>query len=128
MIAQALAAYTAACERTSIDRRPLVWTDHFDIWNTECGGLGLTPSSAARANAAFATLIPFVLVPTIATSVLVLDLSGLKHRELALVRLSVSSAGMYLTHHRVPFGIDDRGAFILGNVDDSLSRQLNSAS
>ena len=121
MIVEALTSYTAACERAAIDRRPTVWANHFDIWNTECGEIGLMPNPDGQAPAVFAALIPFVLVPEIATSVLVLDLSGLENRELALVRLSVSSAGVDIAHYRVPFGIDDRGAFDLGDIDNRLS-------
>jgi len=122
MIAEALISYAAACERASIDQRPLVWANHFDIWNTERGEIGLTSSNPdGQAAAAFAALIPFVLVPEIATSVLVLDLSGLEHRELALVRLSVSSAEVAVAHYRLPFGIDDRGALDLGDIDNRPS-------
>ena len=122
MIAEALASYAAACERASIDRRPLVWANHFDIWNTERGEIGLMSSNPdGQATAIFAALIPFVLVPEIATSVLVLDLSSLENRELALVRLSVSSAGVDVAHYRVPFGINDRGTLDLSDIDNRLS-------
>ncbi len=122
MIAEALASYVVACERASIDRRPLVWANHFDIWNTERGEIGLTSSNPdGQAPAVFAALIPFVLVPEIGPSILVLDLSGLEHRELALVRLSVSSAGVDVAHYRMPFGINDRGTLELGNVDNRPS-------
>lgn len=122
MIAEALTGYAAACDRASIDRRPLVWANHFDIWNTERGEIGLMPSNSdGQATAVFAALIPFVLVPEIATSVLVLDLSGLEHRELALIHLSVSSAGVDVAHYRVPFGINDRGTLDLGDIDHRLS-------
>ena len=120
MIAEALTSYATACERSSM--RPLVWANHFDIWSTERGEIGLMSSNPDElATAAFAALIPFVLVPQIATSVLILDLSGLEHRELALVRLSVSSTGEEVAHYRVPFGINDRGTLELGDIDNSLS-------
>ena len=126
MIVEALTSYVAACERSSIDRRPLVLANHFDIWNVERGEIGLASSSPdGQAPAAFAALIPFVLVPEIATSVLVLDLSGLEHRELALVRLSVSSTGDDVAHYRLPFGIDDRGVLDLGDIDDRSSPFLS---
>ena len=122
MIAEALTSYAAACQRASIDRRPLVWANHFDIWNTERGEIGLASSNPdGQGPAAFAALIPFVLVPEIATSVLVLDLSGLKNRELALIRLSMSSTRDDLAHYRVPFGINDRGTLDLGDIDNTLS-------
>lgn len=122
MIAETLASYSAACDRASIESRPTVWADHFDIWNTERGEIGLLPSNPdGRSTAVFAALIPFALVPEISNSVLVLNLSGLAYRELAVIRLSVSSAGIEVTHCRVPFGIGDDGVTDFGNVKDGLS-------
>ena len=125
MIAEVLTSYAAACERASIDRRPLVWANHFDIWNTERGEIGLASSHPdGQASAVFATLIPFILVPEIATSVLVLDLSSLvinKERTLSMTELVVEKSEVNINHCWVPFGIGDDGSFYFGNVENGYS-------
>ena len=122
MIAEALTSYAAACERASIDRRPLVWANHFDIWNTERGEIGLMPSNPdGQATAAFAALIPFVLVPEIGTSILVLDLSSLGQRSLSMTELVVRKSEISINHCWVPFGIGDDGSFYFGNVENGSS-------
>jgi hypothetical protein len=121
MIAETLASYSAACDRANIDRRPTVWADHFNIWNEECGEIGLVTPDDGQANGAFAALIPFVLVPEIGTSILVLDLSGWKHRELAIIELMVVKSETEIHHCRVPFGVDDNGTMDFGNVKDEGS-------
>ena len=119
MIAEALASYAAACERASM--RPLVWADHFDIWNTERGEIGLTSSNLdGQAHAVFATLIPFVLVPEIGTSILVLDLSGLGQRTLSMTELVVEKSEISTNHCWVPFGIDDDGFFHFGKIENGF--------
>lgn len=122
MIAEALSSYAAACERASIDRRPLVWANHFDIWNTERGEIGLAPSNPdGQTSAVFAALIPFVLVPEIGTSILVLDLSTLDQRTLSMTELVVEKSEISINHCWVPFGIGDDGSFYFGNVENGSS-------
>ncbi len=122
MIAEALTSYAAACQRVSIDRRPLVWADHFDIWNTERGEIGLAPSNPdGQATVAFAALIPFVLVPEIGASVLVLDLSTLGQRTLSMTELVIENSEISTNHCWVPFGIDDDGSFHFGDVKQDVS-------
>lgn len=122
MIAEALTSYAAACERASIDQRPLVWANHFDIWNTERGEIGLMPTNPnGQATAAFAALIPFVLVPEIGTSILVLDLSSLGQRTLSMTELVVEKSEIHTNHCWVPFGIGDDGSFYFGKVESGLS-------
>ena len=122
MIAETLASYSAACDRASIETRPTVWAIHFDIWNEKCGDIGLRhPDKTCQSHHAFAALIPFVLVPEVGTSILVLDLSGLTHRELAIIELTVDKSEIETHHCRVPFGIGDDGAMGFGNVTDGLS-------
>ena len=122
MIAETLASYATACERASIDRRPLVWANHFDIWNTERGEIGLMSSNPdGQATAAFAALIPFVLVPEIGTSILVLDLSTLDQRSLSMTELVVEKSEISINHCWVPFGIGDDGSFHFGNVENGSS-------
>lgn len=119
MIAEILASYAAACERSTIENRPTVWAIHFDIWNEKRGEIGL--GHGEPATAAFTALIPFVLVPEIGTSILVLDLSGLKHRELAITELIIDKTESKVHHCRVPFGIGDGGSMDFGNVKDQGS-------
>ena len=122
MIAETLASYSAACDRASVDRHPTIWATHFDIWNTKRGDIGLRhPDKTCQSHHAFAALIPFVLVPEVGTSILVLDLSGLTHRELAIIELTVDKSEIEVQHCRVPFGIGDDGAMDFGNVIDGLS-------
>lgn len=122
MIAEALTSYGAACQRVSIDRRPLVWAGHFDIWNTERGEIGLaTSNSDGQATAAFAALIPFVLVPEIGTSILVLDLSSLEQRTLSMTELVVENSEISTNHCWVPFGIGDDGYFHFGDIENDVS-------
>ena len=122
MIAEALASYATACERASIESRPTVWANHFDIWNTERGEIGLMPSNPdGQATAAFAALIPFVLVPEIGTSILVLDLSTLDQRTLSMTELVVEKSEISINHCWVPFGIGDDGSFDFGNVENGSS-------
>ena len=120
MIAETLASYSAACERSTIENRPTVWAIHFDIWNEKRGEIGLGPDGEP-ATAAFAAMIPFVVVPEIGTSILVLDLSGLKHRELAITELMIDKTESRVHHCRVPFGIGDSGSMDFGNVKDQGS-------
>lgn len=116
MIAETLASYSDACDRASIEARPTVWAIHFNIWNEKCGEISLVTPDGGQANGAFAALIPFVLVPEIGTSILVLDLSGLKHRELAILELVVVKSDIEIHHCRVPFGVNDSGTMDFGNV------------
>ncbi len=111
MIDETLASYSAACDRASIDRRPLVWANHFDIWRQPLGDLGLNDRDEL-ATAAFAVMIPFVVVPEIATSVLVVDLSELVTRELALIQFSVNAGGTLTEHWQTRFGINDDGTLV----------------
>lgn len=121
MIAETLAAYSAACERATIENRPTAWAIHFDIWNENQGEIGLVHSNDGQANAAFAALVPFVLVPQIGTSILVLDFCDLKHRELAVTELTVVGSEIESHHCHVPFGVGDNGSMDFANVENEGS-------
>ncbi len=124
-IASVLDDYAAACARVDIAHQPSTWVIHYDIWCEVCGELGIEVD-VAQPNAAFAALIPFVVIPEIADSILILDISGLTVRELALIHLSASPEGTQSDYWWVPFGLDDAGLYHFGSPHPGVSPLISS--
>ncbi len=124
-IASVLADYAAACARVDIEHQPSTWVIHYDIWCEVCGELGIE-SSVDHPTAAFAAMIPFAVIPEIADSILILDLSGLASREMALIHLSASPQGIQSDYWWVPFGLDDAGRYRFGSPHPGVSPLVSS--
>ena len=110
-----LATFASHIARHDVGHRPRIWATHFDIWGDPQGEIGIPGISVAEETvAAFAVLVPFILVPTIGTSWLVADCSEYELRHLTVVRLDASGRGLDVASWRVPFSVTEGGMLVFG--------------
>jgi hypothetical protein len=108
-----LDAFAAHIARHDVDHRPHVWAAHFDIWGDPQGEIGVPGITIAEERmAAFAVMVPFIMVPTIGTSWLVADCSDYEIRHVTVVKVSASGRGLDVASWRVPFSVTDQGTLV----------------
>lgn len=113
ILATALTVYAQACHRATVENRPLIWAYHEDVWNEPRGEVGI-PHKDDMTAGVFVALVPFVVVPEIATAVLIVDVSTLVDRQLAVRSIKATPAGLVHTLWTIPFGIGDGGRIWFG--------------
>lgn len=118
MIDQVLAEYQRHVDTHPVDRRPIAWAYHTDIWNESVGEIGVALPEARLSVAAFAALAPFMTVYTISTSWLVVDQSIKLARHLVLTRLHVGPDGMTTDTYRVGLQVADDGRMVFAAPTD----------
>ena len=132
MIASVLDGYSAACDRASITDRPTVWATHTNIWGEPRGEIGIDADTVGTIGgpdvATFAALVPFIVVPTIAVSALVIDHSD--RRKLTVIHISIDHTETTVSPWRVSYGIKDDGTLsharpIMASVPSELQRVLD---
>lgn len=104
-----LDAFAAHCSRASLTRRPTVWAQFVDVWNTPQGEIGI-PDPPQLSQACFAVLSPWVMIPTIGQVWLVYDAI----ESLEVTHLHVNARGMFDPHWSVEYGMDDEGGLVFG--------------
>ena len=130
MILEALAAFAKTWAKSELDRAPVLWSIHYDIWNKARGELMVdrVGDEIHQANAAFGILSPFSLVPEIGTSVLVVD-PGVtldRYPEMAVSQFTASPTGTDLSHWRATYEVDDLGRLHFGPVSKEVSPLISS--
>lgn len=99
----ALQAFSAFVDRQPLDRRPNVYTQYVDIWNTPVGEWGADGDH--RAQTIYALLAPWSVIPTIAQARLVVDAV----KCFWVVNLHTNMRGIFNPTWKVGYRMNDTG-------------------
>jgi len=130
----ALDAFVENCARAPLDRQPVVWCSHGDIWEKARGEIGV-PEDLAHPleEVVFAALIPLVIVAEIKRADLIIDLRELEAPRLIHTVITVDSKGLDVDPRSVGYEIDDRGRWRFvepkrhGGISPAIMRSISLA-
>lgn len=107
-----LGDYANHCQRQGHAK---VWSVHFDIWSEPQGELGMNYTDPDyEALAVFAAMVPWMLIPTIGHSWLVVDRTTLRDRWASVVELKASTAGLEHEAWHLSYSVADDASMTWG--------------
>lgn len=105
-IEPAVADWLRYCHTYPLDHHPVVWAQHHDIWEDPRGAIGV-PFNDPEGVAIIGVLTPFVLIPEVATVILIVDHAS--ESSLSLARVTAVDPQPIIEHWGLPYSTDDHG-------------------